>query len=124
MADQSKSKSCSSQTSAGRVSAEAGRGARRRLCRRVTAAKVRVAHDYIDTLNAARRRKHPDKQERLIFELRAEIAALKRVIFGLRHPTHVECAIRHACGAPPGWRRGLSAPSDTPAARRPDGVGG
>jgi hypothetical protein len=86
MADQSKSKSCSSQTGAGRAEAEAGRGARRRLAKRVAAAKVRVGHDYIDTLNAARRRKHPDKQERLIFELRAEIAALKRAILSLRHP--------------------------------------
>jgi hypothetical protein len=64
------------------------------LGRRVAAAKVRVAHDYIDTLNAARRRKHPNTQERLIFELRAEIAELKLALFRLRHPTHVECAIR------------------------------
>jgi hypothetical protein len=86
MADQSKSKSCSSQTGAGRSEADVGGGARRRLGKRVAAAKVRVGHDYIDTLNAARRRKHPDKHERLIFELRAEIAALKRVVFNLRHP--------------------------------------
>lgn len=113
MADQSKPKSCSSQTRAGGAEAEAGRGARLRLGKRVAAAKVRVAHDYIDTLNAARRRKHPDRQERLIFELRAEIAELKLALFRVRHPTHVDCAIQ----------RTLIAPSDTPAARRPDGAG-
>ncbi len=87
MADHTKPKSCSSQTGAGRAGAEAGCGARQRLGRRVAAAKVRVGHDYIDTLNAARRRKHPDKQGRLIIELRAEIAELKLALFRLRHPT-------------------------------------
>jgi hypothetical protein len=114
MADQSKSKSCSSQSGAGRAEAEAGRGARRRLGRRVALAKVRVAHDYIDTLNAARRRKHPDKQERLIMQLRAEIAALKRALFSLRHPTSLT-------RSRPDGASGLIATSDTPAARRPDG---
>jgi hypothetical protein len=104
MADHSKPKSCSSQTGAGRAEADVGGRARRRLVKRVAAAKVRVGHDYIDTLNAARRRKNPDKHERLIFELRAEIAALKRALFALRHPTSLtrsrpdggdgDCAIR------------------------------
>ncbi len=98
MADHAKPKSCSSQTGAGHAAAEVGCGARRRLGRRVAAAKVRVAHDYIDTLNAARRRKHPDAQERLIFELRAEIAALKRALFDLRHPTRLRRAGRMARG--------------------------
>jgi hypothetical protein len=118
MADQSKSKSCSSQTGAGRAEAEAGRGARRRLGKRVAAAKVRVGHDYIDTLNAARRRKHPDKQERLIFELRAEIVALKRAILSLRHPTRLRRAGRMA-------RVELSLRHPTSLTRtRPDGAGG
>jgi hypothetical protein len=80
MANQSKPKSCSSQTGAGHAAAEVGCGARRRLGRRVAAAKVRVAHDYIDTLNAARRRKHPDKQERLIIELRAMLGEMKAAL--------------------------------------------
>ncbi|MBY0225630.1 MAG: hypothetical protein K2Q28_07485 [Hyphomicrobium sp.] len=85
MADASHSKSCSSRAAGRDAGGESGSGARRRLGKRVAAAKVRVAHDYIDTLNAARRRKHPDTQERLIIELRAEIAALKRALFDLRH---------------------------------------
>ena len=89
MADQSKPKSCSSQTGAGRAEAEpvAARAVgwssawRRRRFASGTITSTRC--------NAARRRKHPDKQERLIFELRAEIAALKR--------RRCACAIRTVC---------------------------
>lgn len=80
MTDRAKPKSCSSQTGARVAGAEIGGGARQRLTKRVAAAKVRVGHDYMDTLSAARRRKHPDKQTRLMNELRAMLLDMKAAL--------------------------------------------
>ncbi len=57
-----------------------GGGARKRLAKRGRAMKVCVGHDYIETLRAARRRKHADKQTRLIGELRGMLLEMKAAL--------------------------------------------
>ncbi|OYW56870.1 MAG: hypothetical protein B7Y80_01955 [Hyphomicrobium sp. 32-62-53] len=57
-----------------------GSGAARRLAKRGRAMKVCVGHDYMDTLRAARRRKHADKQTRLMNELRAMLLEMKAAL--------------------------------------------
>jgi hypothetical protein len=69
-------KSCSSVMEA---IAPAG-GARERLSKRGQATKICIGHDYIETVRAARRRKHANKQSRLMNELRAMLLEMKAVL--------------------------------------------
>jgi len=58
----------------------AGSGAARRLAKRTKAMTLCVGHDYVGTLRAARRRKHADKQTRLMNELRAMLLEMKAAL--------------------------------------------
>jgi hypothetical protein len=69
-------KRCRSETDA----VTAGSGAARRLAKRTKAMTLCVGHDYVGTLRAARRRKHADKQTRLMNELRAMLLEMKAAL--------------------------------------------
>lgn len=78
-------KSCSSQHGANPSGAPVPRAAQR-LSRRSARMKAQVGHDFMNTLSAARRHKHVNKQMRLVKELKAELLEMKTLLEALRGP--------------------------------------
>jgi hypothetical protein len=89
-------KSCRSHPDAAPSGGEVSAAARQRLHKRATAAQFRASHDFLDTMSAARRRRHPDKQTRLMIELRAMLREVQAALNAGLTPGAASAPSRHS----------------------------